>query len=81
MLDRVRIRTLREAGHTPEKIASAVGVPSVAKPCSEEPDAGMPHVRICGGPGAATLRGYPITKILLSAGALALLAAGAAPPR
>jgi hypothetical protein len=25
----------------------------VASPCSEEPDAGIPHVRICGSPGAA----------------------------
>ena len=25
----------------------------------EEPDAGIPHVRICGGPGRATARVYP----------------------
>jgi len=26
---------------------------------SEEPDAGNPHVRICGSPGLATARGHP----------------------
>ena len=31
----------------------------VANPCHEEPDAGVPHVRICGGPGRETSRGYP----------------------
>ena len=25
----------------------------------EEPDAGIPHVRICGGPGRVTARAYP----------------------
>ena len=32
----------------------------VAKLCHEEPDAGNPHVRICGGPGRVTGRVYPI---------------------
>jgi hypothetical protein len=31
----------------------------VASPRIEEPDAGNLHVRICGGPGKATTRGYP----------------------
>ena len=32
----------------------------VAKLCHEEPDAGNPHVRICGGPGRVTGGVYPI---------------------
>ena len=31
----------------------------VAKPWTEEPDAGNPHVRICGSLGGAILRGDP----------------------
>jgi hypothetical protein len=31
-------------------------------PCLEEPDAGNPHVRIRGGPGKATTRGYPTSE-------------------
>ncbi len=30
-----------------------------AKPCSEEPDALVAHVRICGSPGPVTARGHP----------------------
>jgi len=37
----------------------SLGLPSVAKPHFEEPDAVVPHVRICGGPGRATARVYP----------------------
>src|SRR5271168_1855527 len=33
--------------------------PRVASPCAEEPDAVVLHVRICGGPGRVTARGYP----------------------
>ena len=35
------------------------GLPSVAKPHLEEPDAVVPHVRICGGPGRGIARVYP----------------------
>ena len=34
----------------------------VANPWPEEPDAGIAHVRICGGPGWATARGYPTVE-------------------
>src|SRR5690242_14222013 len=44
----------------------------VANPPLEEPDAGIPHVRICGSPGGAILRGHP-------AGARRYTARGAAP--
>ena len=30
-----------------------------ASPCSEEPYAVVPHVRICGSPGRATASGHP----------------------
>jgi hypothetical protein len=30
-----------------------------ANPRIEEPDAGIPHVQICGGPARETGRGYP----------------------
>jgi len=33
---------------------------------SEEPDAGNPHVRICGSPGLATARGHPTVFRLLA---------------
>jgi len=36
----------------------SLGLPYVAKPLPEEPDAVVPHVRICGGPGRATARAY-----------------------
>ena len=32
----------------------------------EEPDAGIPHVRICGGPGRATARVYPTPSRLVA---------------
>jgi len=38
--------------------------PRVANPCPEEPDAGILHVRIRGGRGRATSRGYPSKRQL-----------------
>jgi hypothetical protein len=35
---------------------------TIGNPCSEEPDAVVPHVRICGGPGAVG-RGYPTPTV------------------
>ena len=37
----------------------------VANPCPEEPDAGNPHVRICGGLGATATLVYPTTEVHL----------------
>jgi len=35
-----------------------------ASPCSEEPYAVVPHVRICGSPGRATASGHPAIGLL-----------------
>ncbi len=37
-------------------------LPHAANPCFEEPDAGIPHVRICGGPGRSSPPAYPIAS-------------------
>jgi hypothetical protein len=42
--------------------------PRVANACLEEPDAGNLHVRIRGGPGKATTRGYPTSRVATTAG-------------
>ena len=61
-----RVRRLgplaRLAGALPAP-AAAHRAPSrhVANPCPDEPDAVVPHVRICGSPGRATSRGHPAT--------------------
>src|SRR5271157_4157688 len=41
--------------------------PRVASPCAEEPDAVVLHVRICGGPGRVTARGYPTPTVRAAA--------------
>jgi hypothetical protein len=38
----------------------SLGVPFFSKSVSEEPDAVVPHVRVCGGPGRETSLVYPI---------------------
>ena len=40
-------------------LASGARGELAANVLTEEPDAVIPHVRICGGPGAANARGYP----------------------
>src|SRR6267378_2656958 len=47
------------AQSTPAGTHPAALFPRVANPCPEEPDAGILHVRIRGGRGRATSRGYP----------------------
>ncbi len=42
-----------------EPLGGPLGVPHAANPISEEPDAVVPHVRICGGRGRAISLAYP----------------------
>jgi hypothetical protein len=52
------------AGTSPSRSACCpLRLPCVAKPLLEEPDAGNPHVRVCGSPGGAIPRGDPATRI------------------
>ena len=49
--DQRRLQELVEALPTTNVHCLSLGLSSVAEPHLEEPDAGIPHVRICGGPG------------------------------
>ena len=57
-----------EAVPTPATKTVPGGVPRVANPYLEEPDALIAHVRICGSPGRVTAQGHPAHVALSDAG-------------
>jgi transposase len=73
MLDRIRIRTLREAGHTLEEIASTVGVSKssvrrvLQEPAFQSPDsAPTPQSQRLGRPSTAQTFHKEVERILES---------------
>ena len=48
--------------------SGSLGQPSISKSVPEEPDAVVPHVRICGGPRRETSSVYPIPQLKSAGG-------------